>query len=186
MAQVNLAIDQFKAALIKGGARPNLFRVIPTFPTTVSTISPGVMGIVQLSSFMIKAASIPAQTIQPIEMKYMGRTIKLPGDRAFEDWNITVINDGNFAIKNAFERWSNYINGHVSNLGVADNGASFMSDWTLEHLDKAGNIISTYRLVGCWPQQIAAIELNWETENSIEEFQVTLSYQYFTNALTTS
>ena len=102
-------IDQFKAQLIGGGARANQFRVILNTPPGIATGLP-----LGTSSFFIKAASLPGQTIPEITVNFRGRQLFLAGDRTFETWTTTVLNDTDFAIRNGMERWMNGINDHSS------------------------------------------------------------------------
>jgi hypothetical protein len=181
MAEI-LSIDAFRAALKGGGARPNKFQVIPTWPGILAA-----QANIFTARFMIKAAQLPGQTINLVEPKYMGRSLKLPGDRTFEDWTITVINDTTFDVRNSFERWSNIINSHSGNAMsmAAAAPAAYMSDWLLQHLDQKGNIVAQYNMKGCWPQQVGSIDLGWEQGDEIESFTVTMSYQYWTNLSST-
>jgi hypothetical protein len=169
-------IDNFKAALKGGGARPNLFKVQMNFPLITG-------GKDELASFMIKGASLPPSTIGFIEVPYRGRKLKIAGDRTYEAWTITVINDTNMEIRNAFERWSALINGNSANVSAftGNDALGYMTDIYVDQLNQADEVVKTYTLVGAWPQNIAAIELNYETNDSIEEFTVDLYYQYWTS-----
>ena len=95
-----LGVDDFKSKLTGGGARGNLFKATANFPGFAG-------GDVELTSFMIKAASLPASVISPITIPYRGRQLQIAGDRTFEPWTITVINDTGMDVRNAFERWMN-------------------------------------------------------------------------------
>jgi hypothetical protein len=166
-----LNVDDFKAKLVGGGARANLFKVICNFPGVAG-------GNTELASFMIKGAALPASVVAPIEVPFRGRKLKVAGDRTFEPWSITVINDNNMSIRNAFEKWMNYINQHVVNAGSA-NPISYQTDMTVQQLDRAGKVVKEYTFRGTFPTNISAIELNFETNDAIEEFTVELQYQYW-------
>ena len=157
-------INEFKAKLPGGGARPNLFKV--------QIYLPGAEDL----AFLCKAASLPASTLGTIELPYMGRKIKIPGDRTFEEWNITVLNDTDFKIRNAFEEWSNTINQHNGNIGE-----DIYYDGEVFQLNKFGESVKKYHFVDMWPSNIASIELSHETNDTVEEFNVTLQYQYWTS-----
>jgi len=171
-----MEVDQFKARLIGGGARANLFKVRVNFP-------PGVSGNVDLTSYMCKAASLPASVISPIEIPFRGRKLKIAGDREFEPWTITVINDTNFAVRNAFESWMNLINGHTSNFGQV-NPLLYQADLAIDQLDKNGVTVKTYDMRGCFPTNVSAIDVSYDSENTIEEFTVELQVQYWTSNTT--
>lgn len=166
-----LNVDDFKAKLVGGGARPNLFKVICNFPAVAG-------GNTELASFMIKGATLPASTVAPIEVSFRGRKLKVAGDRTFEPWSITVINDNNMSVRNAFEKWMNYINQHQANAGSA-NPASYQTDMTVQQLDREGKTVKEYTFRGVFPTSVAAIELNFETNDAVEEFTVELNYQYW-------
>ena len=166
-----LGIDDFKSKLTGGGARANMFKVTANFPSYAG-------GDVELTSFLCKAAQLPASILAPVEVPFRGRKLIMAGDRSFEPWNITVINDTDFAVRDAFERWSNGINQHNANSGLA-NPTDYMADMIVEQLDKEGNAVKRYDFRGTFPTNISAIELSYENENAIEEFTVELQVQYW-------
>lgn len=170
---MSLNIDDFKAKLIGGGARPNLFRVTCNFPSFTGGNS-------EFASFMIKTAQLPASTIGAITVPFRGRQIKVAGNRIFEDMSITVINDESFKIRTSFEKWLNGINNHVDNTGLS-NPADYQSDITIDQLNKNGDVIKSYILRGAFPLTLGAIELSNESTDTIEEYSVSLAYQYWTS-----
>ena len=172
-----LGVDDMKAKLVGGGARPNLFKVTMGFPSYVTAD-------VSLASYMCKAASLPASTIAPIMVPFRGRQLQIAGDRTFEAWNITVINDTDFNVRNSFEQWMNGINQHKQNTGLTQP-SSYMADMIVEQLDKDGTVEKTYNMRGTWPTSLGAIELSYETGDTIEEFEVELQVQYWESNKTT-
>jgi len=166
-----LGVDDFKAKLTGGGARPNLFKATLGFPGYVTAD-------VELASFMVKAASLPGSTINPIAVPFRGRQLQIAGDRTFETWSISVINDTGFDIRNSFEEWMNGINQHNANTGLT-NPNDYMSDMIVSQLDKDGTELKTYNIRGCFPTNLGAIELSYENESTIEEFTVELQVQYW-------
>jgi hypothetical protein len=176
MANTTLNVDDMKSRLIGGGARPNLFKVEMTWPTNTAVTNPGG----ELASFMCKMASLPASTVANIEVPFRGRKLQVAGDRSFDPWSITVINDNNFKIRNAFEQWMNGLNDHVENTGKM-NPKDYYSTMTVIQLDKQGDEIRSYEIHGVWPSSLSAIELDYGAENSIEEFTVEFQVQYWTN-----
>jgi hypothetical protein len=175
-------IDSFKAnGLINGGARPSLFKVIMQFPA-----APGIEGDGERASFLIRAAQLPASTVDPVDVPYFGRKIKIAGDRTFADWTITVMNDEDFKLRNDFEAWLNWINTHVSNRSASGTGSpeSYKVDIQVYQFGKAGpgddaGVIRSYNLVGAFPTTVDAISLDWDTTNTIETFDVTFAYDYW-------
>ena len=166
-------LDEFKANLIGGGARANQFRVTFNTPGAIAT------GLdVRKASFLIKAAALPGQTIAEIAVLFRGRNLYIAGDREFETWETTVINDTDFNIRNAMERWLNAINDTVTNTGLS-NVADYTADLTVEQLDRDDTVLKSYILRNCMPQGTGAIELSYETANAIEEFTVTWRYSHF-------
>ena len=139
-------IDEFKANLIGGGARANQFRVTFNTPGAIAT------GLdVRKASFLIKAAALPGQTIAEIAVPFRGRNLYIAGDREFETWETTVINDTDFNIRNAMERWLNAINDTVTNTGLS-NVADYTADLTVEQLDRDDTVLKSYILRNCMPQ----------------------------------
>jgi hypothetical protein len=168
------SLDEFKANIQGGGARANQFRITLGNPPTIT----GVNLTTEATSFMIKAASLPGQTITEIPVNFRGRQLFLAGDRVFETWTTTVINDTNFAVRRSMENWMNGINNLVQNTGE-DNVSNYTSDMRIEQLDRNNQILYTYRLKTCWPTVIAPIDLNYDTVSEIETFDVTWRYTEF-------
>jgi hypothetical protein len=166
-----LGIDDFKSKLVGGGARPNLFKATINFPAYAG-------GDVELTSFLVKAAALPASTIGTINVPFRGRQVLIAGDRTFEPWTITVINDIDFKVRNAFERWMNGINQHNANTGLT-NPVDYQADMQVAQLDKAGNEVKVYNFRGTFPTALSSIELSYESGDQIEEFQVELQVQYW-------
>ena len=172
-------ISDFKAKLAGGGARSNQFKVTMPFPGYAS-----VGGEIEELAFLCRATSIPSMEIASINVPFRGRSIKIAGDRTIPSWSITVYNDTNFKIRNAFERWQNGINNMSDNEGLT-NPVDYQVDCFLDHLDRNGNTIKSYTLRGVYPTNIAGIPLDYEEAGAIEQFEVTLEYQFFDTNTTT-
>ena len=172
-----LGVDDMKAKLVGGGARPNLFKVTMSFPSYVTAN-------VELASYMCKATPMPASTIAPIAVPFRGRQLQIAGDRTFDPWSVTIINDTDFNVRNSFEQWMNGINQHKQNTGLTQP-SSYMADMIVEQLDKDGTVEKTYNIRGTFPTNLGAIELNYDSENVIEEFEVELQIQYWESNKTT-
>ena len=172
-----LGVDDFKSKLVGGGDRANLFKATINFPSYAG-------GDVELSCFMCKAAQLPASVIAPITIPFRGRQLQIAGDRTFEPWTVTVINDTDFAVRNAMERWMNGINQHNNNTGLVDP-VEYQADMIVEQLNKAGESVKRYDFRGTFPTNVSAIELSYDTENAIEEFTVELQVQYWESDTTT-
>jgi len=174
-----------------GLARPTLFAVNMTWPSSVVDTAA-----VSNSTFLIKAAQLPASIIEPVEVGYFGRKIKLNGDRTFQDWTVTVMNDEDFAIRNAFEQWHNAINGIVGNRldtrvasivpSNSDGGNSYKVDATVTQFSKEGpgeldgpGAIKTYKFSGMFPISVDAITVDWDATNQFEMFDVTFAYDWW-------
>jgi hypothetical protein len=161
-----LGVDDFKSKLTGGGARANLFKATVNFP---SYVNPDM----ELTSFLCKGVQIPSSTIAPIAIPFRGRQLQMAGDRTFEPLSLTIINDSDFQVRNAFESWANGINNFATNTGLA-NMNDYISDVVVEQLNKAGEVTKKYDFRGCWPSSISTIDLNYDSENTIEEFTVEL------------
>tara|TARA_B110000238_G_scaffold190859_1_gene224458 strand:+ start:3771 stop:4298 length:528 start_codon:yes stop_codon:yes gene_type:complete len=166
-----LGVDDFKSKLVGGGARANMFKVTCNFPSYAQ-------GDVELTSFLCKGASIPASIIAPIMVPFRGRQLQIAGDRTFEPWTLTIINDSSYSVRGSFERWMDGINQHANNTGLS-NPVDYQADMIVEQLDKQGNVTKKYDLRGTFPTNLSTIDLSYETENTIEEFTVELQVQYW-------
>jgi hypothetical protein len=171
-----LGVDDFKSKLVGGGARSNLFKATVNYPAYAA-------GDVELTSFMCKSAQMPASQIEAITVPFRGRQLQIAGDRTFEPWTITIINDTDFAIRNAFERWMNGINGHSENTGLT-NPTDYKADLIIEQLDKSGVAVKRYDFRGTFPTSVSAIDVSYDTENEIEEFEVELQVDYWESGTT--
>jgi len=166
-----LGVDDFKAKLKGGGARANLFKATINFPGYAE-------GNVELTSFMCRAAQLPASTLNAIEVPFRGRQLKIAGDRTFETWTTTIINDTDFGTRDALERWMNGINSHTSNVGFT-NPQTYQADLLVDQLDKDESILKRYVFRGCFPTNISSIELSYDTQDAIEEFTCEFQVQYW-------
>ena len=166
-----LGVDDFKAKLKGGGARANLFNVTINFPGYAQ-------GNVEVTTFMCKGAQLPASVMEQIAIPFRGREVKIAGDRSFEPWSVQVINDTDFVVRDAMERWMNGINGHTTNAGLVDP-IDYQADLFVDQLDRDGRIIKRYNFRGCFPTMVSAIELSYDSSNSIEEFTVEFAIQYW-------
>ena len=168
------AIDDFKANLIGGGARANQYRVTITAPTGIS------IGLdVRRTSFLVTASNLPAQTLAEIAIPFRGRSIYIAGDREFGDpWTTSFINDTDFMVRNAMERWSNGINDLAAGTGVT-SPADYQADLFVEHLDRDDTILKSYIFRNAWPTRITEIALTNEAAGAMETFDVTWRYQHF-------
>lgn len=178
-------VDQFRTAMQNDGARPNLFEVVLAFPNFVELGSQAA----GKSRFFVKTAQLPGSTIGAVTVPYFGREVKVAGNRTFADWSVTVINDEDFTIRGAFERWHRGINGNVTNLrepgaistSPAAAGTSYAVDAEVYQYAKVGGLpIKKYKFIGMFPNDIAPIDLDWGSNDTIEEFTITLTYQYWT------
>ena len=172
-----LGVDDFKAKLRGGGARPNLFKATINFPTYAN-------GDVELTSFLCEAAQLPASNLSVIEMPFRGRRLKMAGDRTFDTWTATIINDVDFTIRDAMERWMNGINAHSNNTGLT-NPVDYEADLLVEQIDREGLVLKTYNFRSCFPTALSAIDLNYGSENEIERFTAEFQVQYWESNTTT-
>ena len=167
-------ISDFKSKLTGGGARPNLFEVVLAFPDGLGIEG----GVVDNARFLVKAAALPASTIAPIDIPFRGRILKIAGDRTFETWTITVMNDSSFEIRSAFEKWMNFINKMDDGTGVTDPVA-YQKDAIVHQLDRTGEILRSYKFWDIFPTNISTIDLSYETTDTIEEFTVELQVHWW-------
>lgn len=170
-------VAEFRANMIGDGARPNLFSVSLTFPTIVD----GGAVASQKTTFMAKSAQLPGSTVGIVPMYYFGRELKFAGNRTFTDWTLQIINDEDFAVRKALESWMNSINSHSGNIrnSGAMNPSSYSVDATVTQYGKTGDVLKTYKFVGMFPIDIAPIDLDWGSNDAIEEYATTFAFQYW-------
>ena len=166
-------ISNFKSKLTGGGARANLFEVVLTFPDVAQPSSE----VLEKARFLVKGANLPASNVAQIEVPFRGRVLKIAGDRTFDSWTVTVINDTDFAIRSAFERWSNTINRLSDNTGLT-NPADYQADAYVYQLDRDGSTLRSYRFFDTFPTQVGPIELSYDAQG-VQEFTVELQVQYW-------
>ena len=193
-------ITNFKSALRGGGARPNLFEVdITGWPGSENMGDFG-NDAKEEFQFLCKAAALPASNITPIEIPFRGRTLKVAGDRTFDTWNITIINDENFRLRSKFEQWMNGINKLSDGSGATAPG-SYMGNAVVHQLGRGANQgrnattnsgggdgsagradvtpLRTYYFSDIFPTEVSEIGLSYDTTDTIEEFTVTFQVQYW-------
>ena len=194
MANLNIpqtrdrTLDAFKGKMIGGGARSNLFECELFFPDEAIPTDSTKDLVSDKVRFLVKAASLPASTISNIAIPFRGRQLKIAGDRTFEPWSITVINDTDFLIRTAFERWMNLMNKHEDNAGLT-NPTSYQKDLVVRQLGRSSMdqhtsgeaipVLKEYQFRGAFPTTVSSIDLSYENTDAIEEFTVEMEYQWY-------
>jgi len=166
-------IEEFKARLGAGGARPNQFRVKLAFPSYV-------VGVDNSYSLLVTGAALPASNVNPAIIQFRGREVKLAGERIFDPWTITVVNDSEFSLRNPFEQWMNGLNDRADNTGVL-TPRDYQADIVVEHLDRNDAVLpgGSYTLRNAFPIQMSEIALNYAQNDIFEEFTVTWQYSHY-------
>ena len=164
-----------RAKLAGGGARSNLFEVELSFPSAVEV--DGLNDILNKARFLVKTANLPASNVAPIEVPFRGKILKVAGDRTFDTWTITVINDTDFSIRSAMEKWMNTINKVSDNTGLT-NPADYQADAYVYQLDRNGDTLRKYHFYDVFPTQVSAIELSYDAQG-IQEFTVEMQVLYW-------
>jgi len=171
-------VTQFRSQLQGDGARSNLFQVSLQFPTWITnSVLAG-----QKSNFMVKAAQLPGSSIGIAPLFYFGREVKLAGNRTFQDWTVQIINDEDFVIRNAIEGWMNGINdpiGNIRNVAASVLDGGYGVDSQVVQYGKAGATLKTYTFLGIWPIDLSPIELDWGSNDQVEEYTVTFAVQSY-------
>ena len=171
-------LSSFKSNMTADGARASLFEVSLASPTGITT------GATTNFNFKIRGASIPGATIGAIDVPYMGRILKFAGNRVYPDWTTTIINDEDFAVRKYIEKWMAGIASHPGNVRTAGavGPSAYTADLSVKQLGKSGSAtaLRTYTFEDAFPTDIAEIPLDWGDTDTIEEFSVTWSYQFWT------
>lgn len=169
-------ITEFLANLPGDGARGNLFQVNLTFPAWVANSA--LAG--STSQFVVKAAQLPGSTIGVAPLYYFGREVKLAGNRVWQDWTVQVINDENFVVRNAIDQWLNGLNDPTLNLRNPSAGTlatGYGVDAQVIQYSKTGDVLKTYAFINIWPMDLSPIEVDWGSNDQIEEFTCTWAVQ---------
>ena len=181
-------LSNFKSMLKGGGARPNIFEVqIPEFPSYVAKDGETLKDF----SFLCKAATLPASNVANIDVPFRGRILKVAGDRTFDTWTVTVINDEDFKLRTSFEQWMNQMS-KLDNATGATNPSSYMTDayvyqlgrgqqkFSTENTDADSSVpLRTYRFYDIFPTNVSQIDLSYDTSDTIEEYTVEFQVQYW-------
>lgn len=180
----NRKINDFKNRL-GGGVRPNLFNVQINFPTPIKALVGASGSLEETSSYLCRSAALPASTQGLIEVPFRGRFLKIPGDRTFDAWTATFYNTGDFDLRRAFELWINAANKVDENIGQVALGNigstdTYFGELVVQQKQKQDDstILREYHLVGAWPTNVSAINLAYDSNDQIEEFDVEFQYQY--------
>jgi hypothetical protein len=168
------SVNNFRSQLTGGGARGNLFEVIMPFP---GIANPGDAS--SKFTFMCKATSLPGSTLSAVEVPYFGRNVKLAGNRSFEEWSTTVINDEDFAVHAGIVNWMNIIQAHEDNLQTAGGTSDYQVDAQVNQYGKTGELIKSVNFYNMWPMTLAGIELSWDPADALEEFEVSWQYDWW-------
>ncbi len=166
-------ITDFKSKLTGGGTRSNLFEVVLSFPDAAAADAV----VLDKARFLVKGANLPASNVANIDVPFRGRVLKIAGDRTFDTWTVTVINDTDFAIRSAFENWMNKINRVSDNTGLT-NPASYQADAYVYQLDRSGETLRSYHFYDVFPTQLSMIDLSYDSQG-IQEFTVELQVQWW-------
>lgn len=169
-------ITDFKSQLLGGGTRANQFRAYLHFPSYVSA---GALEGAR-AQFLCKAASLPASTIANVEVQYRGRPVNFAGERTFQPWSVTILNDTSFGLRNAFETWQAGVQRYSATEGKT-NPQDYQVELEIHQLDRNGATLKVYKFSDAYPTNIGDIQLSFDSANQIEEYQVEFTYNYFTS-----
>lgn len=176
------SIDTFKSYVNSDFARPNLFQVELNFPTAITGSSnqgASSNDLKKKSLVLVKAANLPASTVGVIEVPFRGRTLKIAGDRTYEPWTVTVMNDAKFQLRSYFELWISKIQYQNENYSDFSKISDYYAKATVRQLGRQGDILRSYEFVDIFPTNVSAIDLAWESNDSIEEYTVEFQVQYW-------
>jgi hypothetical protein len=171
------SINTFRSnALNNAGARANLFDVTMT-GAPIAGLNASEF------TFACKAAQIPSSTVGVVEVPYFGRVVKVPGNKTFENWTVTIINDEDFNIRNAMEKWITAMGTHEGNVATisAGDGTLYGQATVNQYAKAGGTVLEAYNFVNIFPINVAAIDLGWGENDTIEEFTVEFAYDYWTH-----
>ena len=177
-------LQEFRSTMALDGARYNLFECEIGFPAAVV---PDTLNVSSKYKFLCHSGQIPGSTVNPIPVNYFGRELKFAGNRTFPEWTVTIWNDEDFQLRNAFEQWMNGLNSHRGNLrnplmvnaSGFGPGSGYQQDAFVTQFGKAGDKLKKYKFIGMFPIDISAIDLDWGSNDAIQEYAVTFAYQWW-------
>lgn len=167
-----MSVQDFRTRLTGGGARPNQFRVQLSWPG-------GARPLGDVDTFLCEAASLPGQTIDVLPVMFRGREVKLAGERRFDPWQITIINDEGFLIHTALERWMNDINDIETNSSVSVNPNNYISQMNVFQLSRDNRVLKSYTFHNAWPMEITPISLSFGDNGNVSKFQANFAFDWF-------
>ena len=169
-------ISSFKAQMQGGGARPNQFRVELTFPAFIGSIASSAGS---ASAFLCRSAALPGSTMEDITANYRGRPVHFAGERTFQPWTVGMYNDTDFLMRKVFEKWHNGVLNYDSTQGILAP-KDYQVDMSVYQLDRNDKVLKTYKFFDAYPTNVTQIQLAFDSNNAIEEFDVEFTYNYFT------
>tara|TARA_R100000008_G_C3573329_1_gene163632 strand:- start:133 stop:708 length:576 start_codon:yes stop_codon:yes gene_type:complete len=175
MGLVDFSVDTFKQNF-DGGTRPNRFVITGEIG--------GSGGTTKVNNLYVKAGSMPASTMGVIQVPFRGRVIKLPGDRAYPEWTFTMLDEHTEDFRTKFEEWNEAFNSHAENISGTDAGGidltstDLFTQWHVAQLDMQGNVIRSTTLNNCWPIEVGAVDLTYDSADTLTEYSITLAYDY--------
>ncbi len=173
-----VSVNEFVAQFTGGGARPNHYMVRFNFPPGIEE------GDSDKKSFLCKAASLPESTIGIVNVPFMGRSVKVAGDKEFADWTVTMLSDTDMNGRKSFEKWMALLNGHLTNLSLVNAPLLYYSTLSVDLLSRDSSVIYTVNMVGCFPTNVGEISLGYDNNDSIAEYTVTFAVNYWTSDAT--
>lgn len=169
-----MSLQEFRSNFQGGGARPNQYRVELTLPAIAQNAAEAG----RRAQFLCSATSLPASEIGVAPVYFRGRQLPLAGERVFAPWSITILNDTDFIIRNSFESWMNQVNELRFNTGIT-SPSLYTSDMAVHQLDRNGGTLKSYKFIAAWPSAVSDIALAYNSNDQIEEFQVTFQYTHY-------
>jgi hypothetical protein len=163
-------IDNFN-----GGTRLNRFTAISENCTRLNR------------PFHMRSAQIPGAQISSIGLNWFGRTIELPGERVFEPWTFTILDDSlDEEVYSDFEAWQHAIGNKDQNtfVNLANSFRSLSGgkgcDFVVKQYRADGDAVEKqFKIFNAWPIQIGPIELDQAKDNQLCQFTVTFAYSHF-------
>ena len=141
----------------------------------------GASGLTGNFHFLCRSAQIPALTVGEVAVPYRGRTIYLAGDRTYDAWTVTIMNDRTYSVRAFLEGWMDDISDIGSTTRANAIGSSvYYAEATVHQLDRNNSAIRTYKLEGVWPTTLDAIDLSYDANDAVEEFGATFRFNWMT------
>jgi len=168
-------VDVLRQGGVKDISRPNMFEVEMLAPVTINPSRK----IMRLAQSLVKSVTIPQVVIGDIEQRRMGRKILLPGNVDFSPTVATAYYDDiSTDVRHLLLSWQEGYYNDIQNNKVSQMKEFLTGSVKIFQLDNKHERISETIMKYAYPKFIGEIELNHDTEDTLNSFNVIWGFSY--------